>query len=136
MGRCSGCRLTASTTNVYPQRLLITVDCKLALWFLELVAIHVPLLVNQRPPLLRQVATTARIALLDQLDALNPIDAEGSEILAQLAPSGDEALGLDISEHDRPDDALGLRARWIAIGDMELELLTHGLAQQPKIDRL
>ena len=79
------------------------------------------------PPLLDEVSPATRITVELKIGPFDAVYAEGSEILSQLAPTGDEAPGLDESKRDRPDDALRRGSLRITIEDTKLAMFAHSL---------
>src|SRR5262245_59385707 len=87
-------------------------------------------------PALEQYAAALGVALLQGLGAFDAVGAEMAEVLAHLAPGGDDAGAVEEGERDRPDDALRLLAFLVAVGDLHFALFADRLADRRQVGRL
>src|SRR5437016_9694222 len=78
-----------------------------------------------RSPFPHERATAAGVTLRKDLGAFDAVGAEHPEVVAQFAPAGHVAPGLEEAQHDRPDDALGPLACGVQIDDPHFALFAH-----------
>src|SRR3954453_18065560 len=74
------------------------------------------------------------VALVEVLDRRDPVEAEGAEVRAQLAPAEQEPDRREEGEAEPPDHALGRRVLEFEVGEADLALLAHAVAQGRHVD--
>ena len=75
-------------------------------------------------------------ALVEHLQLGNAVEAEGAEVLAQLAPGCQQPDGPVERQRERPDRAPGRAPGLVAVGELKLVALAQGAAQMLTCSRV